>query len=156
MRQWLDVLYRRVFMLQCFFFLVFILFLKRFYLFLERGEGRKKEKERNINVWLPLTLHQPGTWLATQACALTGNWTGDPLVCRPALNPLSHTSQVYDIVLYFNISDQSMVSSSHSWADFLHLRRTFINSSSIVTAKLKCHLIFVFLAASLKTIPMPA
>ena len=24
-----------------------------------------------------------GTWPATQACALTGNWTGDPLVHRP-------------------------------------------------------------------------
>ena len=26
------------------------------YLFLERGEGREKERERNINVWLPLAL----------------------------------------------------------------------------------------------------
>ena len=34
-----------------------------------------------------------GTWPATQACALMGNQTGDPLVRRPALNPLSHTSQ---------------------------------------------------------------
>ena len=25
------------------------------YLFLERGEGREKERERNISVWLPLT-----------------------------------------------------------------------------------------------------
>ena len=30
----------------------FYLFFKRFYLFLERG--RKKERERNITVWLPL------------------------------------------------------------------------------------------------------
>ena len=34
-----------------------------------------------------------GTWPATQACALTGNQTGDPLLHSPALNPLSHTSQ---------------------------------------------------------------
>ena len=34
-----------------------------------------------------------GTWLTTQACVLTGNRTSDPLVCRPALHPLSHTSQ---------------------------------------------------------------
>ena len=37
-------------------------------------------------------LHAPywggGT---TQACALAGNRTGDPLVHRPAFNPLSHT-----------------------------------------------------------------
>ena len=32
-------------------------------------------------------------WPTTQACALTGNQTSDPLVRRPALNPLSHTSQ---------------------------------------------------------------
>ena len=30
------------------------------YLFLERGEGREKERERNINVWLPLTHPQLG------------------------------------------------------------------------------------------------
>ena len=33
---------------------------------------------------------------ATQACALTGNLTSDPLVCRPVLNPPSHTSQGYN------------------------------------------------------------
>ena len=61
--------------------------------FLERGEGKEKERERNITVWLPLMHPLLGTWPATQACALTGNPTGDPLVHRPALNPLSHTSQ---------------------------------------------------------------
>ena len=44
-------------------------------------------------LWLPLTHPQPGTWPATQACALTGNRTSDLSVFRPALNPLSHTSQ---------------------------------------------------------------
>ena len=33
------------------------------------------------------------TWPVTQACALTENRTSDPLVCRPALHPLSHSSQ---------------------------------------------------------------
>ena len=33
-----------------------------------------------------------GAWPETQAFAL-GNWTSDPLVHRPALNPLRHTSQ---------------------------------------------------------------
>ena len=42
---------------------------------------------------LPLTHPQLGTWPTTQACALTGNRTSDPLVGRPALNPLNHTSQ---------------------------------------------------------------
>ena len=43
------------------------------YLFLERGGGREKERERNINVWLPLMYPLEGTWPATQACTLTGN-----------------------------------------------------------------------------------
>ena len=71
------------------------------YLFiLERGEGREKDRERNINVWLPLECPALGTWPATQACALTGNWTGDPLVYRPAVNPLSYSSQGTNI--HFN------------------------------------------------------
>ena len=70
------------------------MFFKDFiYLFLERGEGRERERERNINVWLILMGSLLGTLLPTQACALTGNWTGHPLVGRPALNPLNHTSQ---------------------------------------------------------------
>ena len=53
---------------------VILLFFKDFiYLILERGEGREKERERNIHVWLPLTCPQLGTWPTTQACALTGN-----------------------------------------------------------------------------------
>ena len=42
---------------------------------------------------LPLAHPQPGTWPTTQACALIGNLTGNLSVPRPALNPLSHTSQ---------------------------------------------------------------
>ena len=72
-------------------FYLYIYILKDFiYLFLERGERREKERERNINVWLPLMRPLLGTWPATQASTLTGNWTSDPLVCRLAL---SHTSQ---------------------------------------------------------------
>ena len=64
--------------------LVTFFFLKDFiYLFLEREEGREKERERNVNVWLPLTWPPLGTWPATQECALTGNQTGDPLVHSP-------------------------------------------------------------------------
>ena len=58
-------------------------------MFLERGEGKEKEGDRNISVWLPLA-HLP---LGTQACALTGNRTSGPLVCRLAFSPLSRTSQ---------------------------------------------------------------
>ena len=71
------------------------------YLFPERGEGREKEREKGkgeregekhqcvVASCAPLM----GTWPTTQACALTGNRTVNPFVCRPALHPLSHTSQ---------------------------------------------------------------
>ena len=44
-------------------------------------------------MWLPLMRPLLGTRPATQVCALTGNRTGDPLVCRLVLSPLSHSSQ---------------------------------------------------------------
>ena len=72
---------------------MFVCFKDSIYLFLERGEGREKEREKNTNVWLPLEHPLLGTWPATQALALTGNQTSDPLVCRRALSPVSHTSQ---------------------------------------------------------------
>ena len=60
---------------------IIIIFNKDFiYLYLERGEGREKERQRYINVWLLLTWPLLGTWPTTQACALPGNWTGGPLV----------------------------------------------------------------------------
>ena len=64
-------------------------FLKILFIFRERG--KEGEREGNIHVWLPLVCPLLEIWPATQACALTGNWTGDPLVSRPALNPLGHT-----------------------------------------------------------------
>ena len=78
-------------------YILFFFFRLFIYLFLERGERREKE-ERNINVWLPLVCPLLGTWTAIQASALTENQTGDSLVCRPALNPLGHTSQGLDCI----------------------------------------------------------
>ena len=63
-------------------------------IYLQREEeGWKKERERNIHVWLPLAHLLLGTWPATQACALTGNQTSDLSICRMGLSPLSHTNQ---------------------------------------------------------------
>ena len=94
----------------------FSFFFKDFiYLFWERGEGREK-KERNIYVWLPLACPQLGTQPATQASALTGNWTKDPLVHRPAFNPLSHINQGKALFFYHIKSALShMVATSHMW-----------------------------------------
>ena len=81
------------------FFLVIHADFKDFiYLFSERRDRREKERERNINVWLPLVHSLLGTWPATQACALTGDQTCDPSVHRRTLNPLSHTSQGFVLV----------------------------------------------------------
>ena len=67
------------------------IFLKDFiYLFLQKG--REKERERNINAWLPLMHPTLGTWPEAQASTLTGNWTSNTLVRKPTLSPLSHTS----------------------------------------------------------------
>ena len=52
----------------------------------------RKPSTRYIS-WLPLTVPQPGTWRASQACALTGNQTCNVPVYRMALSALSHTSQ---------------------------------------------------------------
>ena len=52
-------------------------------------------------------LHIPyqggGTWPVTQSCALTGNWTSNPLVCSLVLNPLSHNSQGSPVFLIIAI-----------------------------------------------------
>ena len=48
--------------------------------------------ERIID-YLPVTHPQLRTWPANQTCALTGNRTGNLLVRRPELSPLSHASQ---------------------------------------------------------------
>ena len=56
------------------------------YLLLERGVGREKERERNINVWLPVAHPLLGTWPAAQACDLTGNQTGNSMVDSPYSN----------------------------------------------------------------------
>ena len=65
---------------------VLICILKNVYLFLERGEGREKEGERNTEVrekhWsLPLVCLWPATEPTMWALALTGNQTSDLSLC---------------------------------------------------------------------------
>ena len=97
---------------------VYYSFFKDFiYLFLDRGEGREKERERNVSVWSPLERTPPRIWPATQACALPRNRTSDPLVCSPALNPLSHTIQSWTLKLHFQM--QSNLSDKVDLAEYL-------------------------------------
>ena len=73
--------------------LFYFYYLFRYLCIFRVGDGKEKEWVRNIKVWLPLAYPLLGAWPATQACALAGNRTSNPLVCRLALNPVSHTSQ---------------------------------------------------------------
>ena len=101
-----------------------VVYLKKYviYLFSERGRNR----ERNINVWLPLEHPLLGTWPATRACALTGNWSGDPLVRRSALNALSHTSQgkmwyIYIIKYHLIITRNEVLLYDTTWIVFMNI-----------------------------------
>ena len=78
--------------------LLFSFLCKGCYLFICRERKGGGKRERNINVRLPLTCLLLRTWPTTQACALTGNRTGDLLVCRPELNPLGYTSRGWNLL----------------------------------------------------------
>ena len=82
--------------------------------------------ERNTNVWLP----SPGTWLATQACALTGNQTYVPLVHRWVLSPLSHTSQ--DRFFFISLT----VTFIFAWVFFMLLKYPMSPFSILITSVL--------------------
>ena len=77
------------------FFIIFYFFKDFIYLFVERGKGREKERERNINVWLPLAHPPLGTWPTAQACALDWESNRRPFNSQASTQPLSHTSQGY-------------------------------------------------------------
>ena len=91
--------------------LLCVLELKQNYIFkkilsFREGKGGRK-RETSIGYWLPLSCAEMGTWPATQACALTGNQTGDLSVCILALNPLNRTSQNHKYMLYILRNDAS-------------------------------------------------
>ena len=65
----------------------------RFYLLIFRERRREGEGEKQQCIWSPLAQPLLGTQPATQAYALTGNQTGNPLICRLVLSPLSHIIQ---------------------------------------------------------------
>ena len=67
---------------------IFFSFFKRFYLFIFRERGREGEREGEKHPYV-VASHTPptGDLAITQACALTGNRTGDPSVCRLSLIP---------------------------------------------------------------------
>ena len=103
-------------------FLIFFFF-KLINLFLERWEGREKERERNINVWVPLACPLLGTWLTTQSCALTGNLTlcfsGEHSIhwatpARPILY-INRLKEKCHMISSFNAKEHLKTFNTHSW-----------------------------------------
>ena len=72
------------------FFLSFFLF-KDFNLLIFRERGIEGEREGEKHQWENTPNKGPG--LQSRHVPFTGNQTGDPLVHRLVLNPLSHTGQ---------------------------------------------------------------
>ena len=92
-------------------------------------------KERNFNVWLPLARPLLGTWPATQASALTGNRTSSPLVSRPALNSLSHTSRFKLCIkqIFKSSSDNLIIIICLILISYKVKTKVFSSSSSTIT-----------------------
>ena len=74
------------------------------HLFLERGEGREKERERNINVrekhqLVASCIHLVRDWTRTPGMCSDWNRTGELLLCEMTPNQLSQTGQGFAILL---------------------------------------------------------
>ena len=69
------------------------LFLKRIYLFIFRHRGRGAKGEEKHQCVAASHAPPTGDPLTAQEGGLTGNSTNNPLLCRQAFNPVSHTSQ---------------------------------------------------------------
>ena len=84
--------------LKCHFFFII---LKRFYLLIFRERGREGEREGEKHQCAVASPMPPTGDLAHKP-GMCPDWesTSDPLVCRPVLNPLSHTSQDSNAISY--------------------------------------------------------
>ena len=93
-------------------FLFLFIFKDFIYSFLERGE----DKERNINVQVPLMHPILATWPTTQACALTRNQTGDSLVHSPHSIHWATPARAHpDIFKYHSPLEEIRALGTNSW-----------------------------------------
>ena len=81
----------------------FIFFKDFIYLFLERGREGERGRETSMCGHLSCSPYWGPGLQPRHVCALTGNRTGVPLVCRLALNPLSDTSQGILLLFIYSI-----------------------------------------------------
>ena len=87
-------------------------FKKYLFIYLLFGvEGREKEKERNITVWLPLHTHPTGNLAHNPG--MCPDWeSNQPLFgSQPALNPLSYISRGSVHFIFFRTLSQAKSSS---------------------------------------------
>ena len=74
------------------------LFFKDFIYLWEKKGGRKRGRETLIGCLL--YSPQPGTSPASQACALTRNWTSDIVLCTPMPNQLKQPARATTLSLH--------------------------------------------------------
>ena len=91
---------------------------ERFYLFLERGEGREKHRERHIHQ-LPFTCPQRGTRPKTQVCALAGIKQVTFRVCGMTPKSLSHSSQ--RAIFFFRLKKYSLITTATAYPTYVML-----------------------------------
>ena len=71
-------------------------------IYLERGEGREKDRERNITVWLPLMWPPLGTWPATQGIEPATLWFADPAQSTELHQPGNFPMFISHLVFYYS------------------------------------------------------
>ena len=104
--------------LQCVFFSFFLFFFVRFYLFISRQRGREGERERSINVWLPLTGSLLGTWPTTLACTKIGNLNQQPFGSQDSAQSIGPHQRGLQCVFLNHLS--ILFSSSHSFLNIFY------------------------------------
>ena len=85
-----------------------IFFLKILFIFREGKGGTKRGRETSMCGCLVHAPYWGPAWPTTQACALTGDQTSNPLIRRLALNPLNHTSQGKTLFLKSKYHDDKL------------------------------------------------
>ena len=86
---------------------------KDFICFLERGEGKEKERQRHISVWVPLTPSLLGTWPETQTCALDWESNQRPFDSQAC----TQSTELHQPGLTFNIfMEAETLKGRHAWA----------------------------------------
>ena len=138
-------------------------FFKILFIYFQRqGREGQREGEKHQCVFVS-RCPQLGAWPTTQACGLTENQTSDTLVHRPALNPLSHTSQgsqsSFCYIRPFNISYNSGLVMMNSFRFTLSGKHficpSILNDSFAGKSNLGCRSLF-FITSNTSCQPFPA